>query len=534
MTQRSRVIVIGAGIGGLTTAALLAKQGYAVTVLEAQTYPGGSASTFYHKGYRFESGATVAGGFQPNGPHAIAGNLLGIEWPVQQHDPAWVVHLPEKEIPLTQDFSAVLDAFPQTAHFWDEQSRIAEIAWSLSAQGLPWPPQDSAEWFQLAKVALQNFPQDVQLAPFALGSVKQWMQLRGVADDPAFVRFIDAMLLIAAQTTSPHVNALYGATAMDLARQGVYHVEGGIGNIAETLVDKIRDLGGEVIYRQRVRRIAIENGKATGVYATKGRRNPEEHFIPADFVVANTTPWSLKKLLADDTPGNLKREVQRREATQGAFVLHLGIEADALPYDIPDHHQIIRSLHRPMGEGETLYISMSPLWDSSRAPDGQRAVTISTHTEISQWWQLLETDEDAYQARKEQFAAEIIAAVDEFLPGFQSGVTLCLPGTPVTYEFYTLRHRGMVGGFPQTSLFKARGPRTGLDNVRLVGDSVFPGQSTAGVTLGGLRVADDIKRHLPVFTGERTVRPVAYPAPSQQTAPSDTSPKNPQKETLYV
>jgi phytoene dehydrogenase-like protein len=55
----------------------------------------------------------------------------------------------------------------------------------------------------------------------------------------------------------------------------------------------------------------------------------------------------------------------------------------------------------------------------------------------------------------------------------------------------------MVGGFPQTSLFKARGPRTGLPNLRLVGDSIFPGQSTAGVSLGAMRVVEDLLRHLP-------------------------------------
>ena len=73
MKSQSKVVVVGAGVGGLTTAAILSDAGYDVTVLEAQTYPGGSASTFFHKGYRFESGATVAGGFQPNGPPLCAG-----------------------------------------------------------------------------------------------------------------------------------------------------------------------------------------------------------------------------------------------------------------------------------------------------------------------------------------------------------------------------------------------------------------------------------------------------------------------------
>jgi phytoene dehydrogenase-like protein len=50
----------------------------------------------------------------------------------------------------------------------------------------------------------------------------------------------------------------------------------------------------------------------------------------------------------------------------------------------------------------------------------------------------------------------------------------------------------MVGGFPQKSLFNVRGPSTGIPNLWLVGDSIFPGQSTAGVTLGGMRVADTV------------------------------------------
>ena len=88
MSQTPHIIVIGAGIGGLTTAASLAKSGYKVTVFEANTYPGGCAGTFFHKGYRFDAGATVAGGFQPGGPHDLSGKLLGIDWKVQSHDPA--------------------------------------------------------------------------------------------------------------------------------------------------------------------------------------------------------------------------------------------------------------------------------------------------------------------------------------------------------------------------------------------------------------------------------------------------------------
>jgi len=491
------IVIIGAGVGGLTTAGLLAKEGFQVTVIEANTYPGGSAGTFLHKGYRFDAGATVAGGFQPNGPHALSGELLGIDWHVHQHDPAWVVHLPDRTVKLCADNVDVEKNFPGTSAFWEEQHSIAELAWKMSAQGLPFPPTDIVELLQLAKVGLMNFPRDLQMIPFAFSSVYQWIQRKGLADNKAFVRFLDGQLLISAQTTTPHVNALYGATALDLSRQGVFHVEGGIGGLSEQLADKLKELGGEILYRHSVSRIAIDNGRASGVYVTKGKRNPQERFIEADFVIANTTPWSLDNLLGEDSPANLKRETKRRDLTQGAFVLHVGVRNDALPKDEDDHHQVIVDMDGALGEGRSIFVSMSPEWDKSRAPEGYRAVTVSTHTQIQQWWDLLEQDKSAYGEQKQAYAERMIDAIDTAVPGFKAGAELVLPGTPVTYQFYTQRHMGMVGGFPQTSLFKARGPKTGIPNVRLVGDSIFPGQSTAGVTLGAIRVANQVKRTLP-------------------------------------
>ncbi len=63
MVNHQPIVVIGAGIGGLTTAAVLAKAGLPVTLLEAHVYPGGCAGTFYHKKYHFDAGATLAGAF---------------------------------------------------------------------------------------------------------------------------------------------------------------------------------------------------------------------------------------------------------------------------------------------------------------------------------------------------------------------------------------------------------------------------------------------------------------------------------------
>jgi phytoene dehydrogenase-like protein len=118
-----------------------------------------------------------------------------------------------------------------------------------------------------------------------------------------------------------------------------------------------------------------------------------------------------------------------------------------------------------------------------------RTATLSTHTAVAPWWQLRHTDKSAYHARRDAYAQRLLDAAEQAIPGLRRAIRLCLPGTPVTFAFYTKRPLGMVGGFPQTSLFNVRGPQTGIPNLWLVGDSIFPGQSTAGVTLGGMRVA---------------------------------------------
>ncbi len=478
-------VVIGAGIGGLTAAALLLRAGQRVTVLEAHVYPGGSAGTFYHQKFRFDAGATLAGGFAPGGPHARVAEMLSIEWPVTPVDPAWVVHLPDgRAVTQWAGRAAWAEerrrAFPGAEPFWRRQERLADVAWDISSRPFPWPPASAGDWAALAR-ALR--PHTLPAAPYLFRSVGDLAP----DGDPLFRAFLDGQLLIAAQTTADRAGALYGSAALDLPRRGVNHVRGGIGALARTLAEWVRANGGEVHYRQRVECIEVRDGRAVAVHTAKGLS------VGADFVVANTTPWGLARLLGPAAPTPLTREVQQREATWGAFTLYLGLDAAAIPHGAADHHQVIVDPNRPLGEGNSVFISLSAADDAERAPAGMRAATLSTHTAVAPWWRLRgEVDEAAYAARREEYAERLLRAAEVALPELRRGIRLQLPGTPVTFERFTGRPGGMVGGFAQTSLLAARGPRTGLVNLWLVGDSVFPGQSTAGVTLGALRVAAEV------------------------------------------
>src|SRR3712207_814925 len=100
-SESRRVVVIGAGIGGLTAGALLARRGHQVLVLDQAFVPGGCASTFKRRGFTFDVGATQVAGLEPGGIHKRIFEELEIDLPAATHcDPACAVYLPGESEPI--------------------------------------------------------------------------------------------------------------------------------------------------------------------------------------------------------------------------------------------------------------------------------------------------------------------------------------------------------------------------------------------------------------------------------------------------
>ncbi len=489
--RMDKVVVIGAGVGGLVTAAVLARAGLQVTVLEAHVYPGGCAGTFYHQGYRFDAGATLAGGFYPNGPMDIVGRITGVaSWPTRPAEPTMVAHLPQ-EISVARfgderRWEEYARAFgQQSLSFFKWQERTADVLWELALRLPPWPPQTPEQVIALARDSASYLWRDTsptELARLLRDATSPLsVHLQRVPD--SLRRFIDAQLLISAQATSAHANALYGAAALDLPRRGVVHLTGGMGSIATELARAVQRNDGKVLYRQEVNKILLRNGKPRMVQTRKGEQ------YEADLVVANIPLENIHQLL-NTGKANLRPTVSTLPGDGwGAFVVYLGVNTEAVQDNLPLHHQVV--LQEPLGEGNSIFMSISPPWDASRAPLNRRTITISTHTNLSYWWHLWEQERAAYDARVEEYTQRLLAAAEIVIPDLRRSADLILPGTPVTFQRFTRRARGWVGGYPQTSLFRTRGPKIS-DNLWMVGDSIFPGQSTAAVALGGLRVAANI------------------------------------------
>ncbi|NMW17722.1 MAG: FAD-dependent oxidoreductase [Chlorobiaceae bacterium] len=478
--QNLNVVVIGAGVGGLAAAALLARKGAMVTVLEAQDYPGGCAATFAREGYRFDAGATIGCGFHVGGPMDRLGKELGILWPVSPEPVAWQYHHNSLHLDLPPHRLGILERFPGSATFWREQADIAKILWHLAEGGLSWPVKGARDLARLARKGIAGLPGSAHLLTFSTKTVLEWLASHGLDSDPDFVRFIDAQILVSVQTTSRYANAVNAAIALDLPLSGACRVKGGIGTIAELLAGAVEDNGGAVLYRKKVIRIDSVRRQVFGLETSDGSA------LAADFVIANLPPESLALLTGLEN----KPEIVISESKQwSAFVLYLGMDLDLLS-PLPTHHVQIVGASGELAEGNSIFVSFSPAEEPGRAPEGLCAVTISTHTRPEQWFQAKEKGSAVYKELKSAFTEHLLDVLSEQFPQARDAVRSITAGTPVTWKRYTGRFQGLVGGYPQTSLFKVRGPATSFDNLFLVGDSIFPGQSLPGVVTGARRAIE--------------------------------------------
>ncbi|MFQ6538914.1 MULTISPECIES: C-3',4' desaturase CrtD [Aphanothece] len=487
MDQGVDAVVVGAGIAGLTAAALLAHEGLQVELLEAHGQSGGCAGTFRRGPYVFDVGATQVAGLEPGGSHARIFRHLGLDLPAATPlDPGCVVHLGDGSRPVSlwrnpQRWREERSRqFPGSEAFWQLCSRIHAANWSFAGRDPVLPPR--SPW-DLARLLGALGPGNLATSLLLGATVADLLRLCGCSGDLRLRRFLDLQLRLYSQEPADRTAALYGATVLAMAQEphGLWHLHGSMQNLSTALEQALSAAGGRIRLRHRVEHLQRHGGRwrVQGHRQGDGRGPVPFHCEAADVVLA-IPPQGLPALLgAEALPGSYRARLTGLPDPSGALVLYAAVDRRALPQDCPGH------LQTDWPDPGPLFLSVSQPGDG-RAPEGQATVIASVFTPARPWFGL---EPGAYRAAKREALDGIQRGVAQLLglaPADWRHVELA---TPRGFARWTGRPFGFVGGLGQRP--GSFGPfglasRTPLEGLWLCGDAIHPGEGTAGVSLSAL------------------------------------------------
>ncbi|NJL65125.1 MAG: C-3',4' desaturase CrtD [Methylacidiphilales bacterium] len=493
--HKSRVIVIGAGIGGLTAAALLAHRGYEVLALDQAIVPGGCASTFKRKGFTFDVGATQVAGLEPGGIHQRIFSELEIDLPESTPcDPACAVFLPGESTPINvwrnpEKWQEERQRqFPGSEPFWGLLASLFKASWDFQGRNPVLPPRNIWDLWQLTQAVRS---QTLITVPYMLFTVGDALRAYGLANDNRLRTFLDLQLKLYSQVSAEETALLYAATALAVSQspQGLFHLKGSMQVLSELLATALERDGGKLLMRHTVENIKLENGKATAV-TIRNQKTDEVWEETADHIVANVTVQNLVQLLGEKAPRGYKNRVEKLPSPSGAFVIYLGVEANAIPPECPPHLQFLYDANGAIGENNSLFVSVSHQGDG-RAPQGKATIIASSFVDVKQWWQT-----EDYEGLKQKFSQDAISHLNKYFYLKPETIIHIEAATPRTFHHYTGRDKGIVGGIGQR--IPTFGPfgfanRTPIPGLWLVGDSTHPGEGTAGVSYSALTVVRQIE-----------------------------------------
>jgi all-trans-retinol 13,14-reductase len=504
------VTVVGAGLGGLVAGALLAGRGYRVTVLEQHYLPGGCATAYRRRGYRFEVALHALDGMDNDDPKIVLLRELDLL------DTLPLVHLdrsefyrfchPQLDIQVPADPVAAVELlsglFPQ--------SRRSLIRFFAVLAGIR---RELSGLFLLSpyrrRIALAGLPvRHPEL-------LRRWNTTVGRFLDELFDDELLKLVLVANTLyyhDDPRRMSLfwYALSQGSFFTGGVHFVRGGSSVLSQALVDRIHEHGGTVSLRRDVRQIEVHDGLALGVrYTATGPRKADDATLAARAIVVNAAlPLAAGSLIDAPEFAAYRRRIATLTPSSSFLTLFLGLRTTPASLGHSTYSTILAGRGvRCIDDLPTEFRSSD--WDakgfefvdysqidSGLAPPGKSVAVVSLVDYLSNWQDL---SEEEYRMKKDAVARILIGKLDRLVPGLAAAVEHYEVGTPRTVERFTRNPGGCIYGFRQDvgqAVPFRPGPRSPIENLFFASAWTSPGGGFTGAMLAGMQTAGVVQRYL--------------------------------------
>jgi C-3',4' desaturase CrtD len=477
------VCVIGAGIGGLTAGAYLAREGYGVTVIEKASTPGGSAGWYVRKNRRFPTGATIAFGLEENGLFKSLLEELQMDLAVTELTHPMDVVLSDRTVSIYKDAGLweeeLKQKFPDRSHdivrFWKELTKISTAVYGVTSQRACLPVQ---RWYDLGKLPNYAAAQPgsiLLLARYVRWTVEDLLRQYKLEHHQPFRSLLNAQLMDAVQTDVSEAALLPSSLALAIYRRGSFHLEKGIGQLSSRLTDRIAEQGGEIVLSSPVQYIHYDEKSLRWQVESK------KHTAAFD-VVINNTGISFGEGTSHGGKDEYSWGAFRLDAIVHKQVWKQSLQSRPLPFSFqivpsPIHGQLFGDEHGPV------YVTFHETMDGrGQLVEEEMTMTASIHTDPKKW---LAYSKQEYKEKKAEVLAAILLEIEKVIP-VNKHLLYAEAGTPVTYQKFI--GKTGVGGFPLTvknAMIKPKSIRTKLPNFYIAGEQAFPGPGTLSSALSG-------------------------------------------------
>ncbi len=465
------IIIIGAGLGGLTAGAKLAKEGRRVLLIEQHDKPGGCATTFRRKDFVFEVGLHEMDGLDKRDIQTRIFSDLGV------FDHVEFLRVPEfyhfihnrHQITIPHDPAVALDRL--VSSFTAEESGIrAFFDRLLNARKRAKESEEEPE--QTIGEFLDSIIVDEELKLVLMGNLGYFH------DDPY----------------SMSLN-YYAIAQGSYFQGGGNFIKGGSQKLSDCLSDVIIRYGGVVLLNHMVTGIIVENNRAVGVKYTGSRKgsSPEIRAFAEEIIANSAIPNVADHLLSGEHGEHLRQQLQGLNPGASLLTLYLGFRKKLKDlgsryystFVFDDSIKTIADIHsNNRGDFERrsfTFIDYSQVDAGLTA--GDKSVAVICCKDYCSDWEGLTPE--AYKAMKERVANIFIRRLEELVPGAASQLEYFEVGTARTVQRYTLNPAGAVYGFAQTPFRVRKENIKGIDHLHFASAWTKTGGGFSGAIYSG-------------------------------------------------